>query len=124
MKEWAMELPLQRPPLSANQRMHWAPLAREKKKLRQMGRAVAAAARLPRGLSCVEVWIAVTPRDRRRRDPSNWMPTQKALLDGLVDYGLVPDDCPPFVRERMPELMEVDRERPRVVLVVREASRR
>ena len=66
----------------------------------------------------VEVWIEVVPRDRRRRDPSNWMPTQKAMIDGLVDYGLVPDDCPPFVTERMPLLLPPDSKNPRVVLVV------
>lgn len=30
--------------------------------------------------------------DGRRRDPHNYMPTLKALVDGLVDAGLVPDD--------------------------------
>lgn len=44
------------------------------------------------------------PRDRRRRDPSNLMPTQKAVVDGLVDAGVVPDDCPPFVTEWMPTI--------------------
>lgn len=32
------------------------------------------------------------------------MPMQKALLDGLVDYDLVPDDCPPYVEELMPKV--------------------
>lgn len=28
----------------------------------------------------------------RRRDPANWAPTAKAVVDGLVDAGLFPDD--------------------------------
>ena len=116
--QWAMQQPFRSPPLNANQRMHWAQRARVTKDVRQKARLVAAAARLPKGVDRVEVWIEVVPRDRRRRDPSNWMPTQKAMIDGLVDYGLVPDDCPPFVTERMPVLLPPDPKNPRVVLVV------
>lgn len=28
----------------------------------------------------------------KRRDPHNWAPTEKALVDGLVDAGVWPDD--------------------------------
>lgn len=28
----------------------------------------------------------------RRRDPANWYPSFKALLDGLVDQGVLQDD--------------------------------
>lgn len=118
--EWAMEQPWRRPPLSANQRLHWAKQARIVRDVREASAAVAAAAGLPRGLERVEVWLEVTPRDRRRRDPSNYMPTQKAMIDGLVDYGLVPDDCPPYVFERVPVLLPPDSRRPRVVLVVKQ----
>lgn len=45
--------------------------------------------------STVRVFFPV--RDRRRRDPSNWMPTVKAIIDGLVDSGLWPDDNPEWV---------------------------
>ena len=30
--------------------------------------------------------------DKRRRDPANWSPTAKAVMDGLVDAGLFIDD--------------------------------
>lgn len=30
--------------------------------------------------------------DARRRDPHNYMPTLKALVDGFVDAGVLPDD--------------------------------
>lgn len=39
----------------------------------------------------IEVSFPVT-RVTQRRDPSNWMPTVKAIVDGLVDAGFFPDD--------------------------------
>lgn len=30
--------------------------------------------------------------DNRRRDPGNWYPTAKAIVDGLVDAGILIDD--------------------------------
>lgn len=35
--------------------------------------------------------------DRRRRDPHNYYPTVKAVVDGLVDYGLLPDDSSQYL---------------------------
>jgi hypothetical protein len=39
-----------------------------------------------------EVGVSFAVVGRRRRDPSNWMPTVKAIVDGLVDAGLFDDD--------------------------------
>lgn len=101
-----IELPYSTPPLSANQRLHWAQAAKIKKQLRQDARVLARFARLPKNLQHVTVGLRYQPRDRRRRDPSNILPTQKPLLDGLVDYGLVPDDDQRFVTEVMPEITQ------------------
>lgn len=38
------------------------------------------------------VQLVIPVRGSRRRDPSNWMPTCKAVIDGLVDAGVWPDD--------------------------------
>lgn len=43
------------------------------------------------GPSNVRLVIGV-PYPGRRRDPHNWMPTVKAVIDGLVDAGIWPDD--------------------------------
>ncbi len=44
-------------------------------------------------LASVHVLIEWRWRDHgRRRDPLNWAPTAKALIDGLTDVGLWPDD--------------------------------
>ena len=42
--------------------------------------------------------------DKRRRDPHNYYPTVKAIVDGLVDAGLWPDDTPEWVTTAEPEL--------------------
>lgn len=103
--KYMIDLQIPKPPLNANQRLHWAEKAREVRDLRHRTNLLARAAQLPTGCERVMVRLVYQPRDKRRRDPSNLMPTQKAVLDGLVDYGLVPDDCPPYVVERMPRLL-------------------
>lgn len=45
------------------------------------------------------------PFDRgARRDPSNYLPAVKAIIDGLVDAGLWPDDTPEWVTVAEPSL--------------------
>jgi crossover junction endodeoxyribonuclease RusA len=86
--------------LTANQRLHWAQKARLTKDLRFLGKIVTAphldrldpddqaAAFHDRAHLTVHVgWP-----DKRRRDVANISPTIKALLDGIVDAGLLPDD--------------------------------
>ena len=54
------------------------------------------------GPSTVAICFGVP--DKRRRDPSNLMPTQKAIIDELVRLGLWPDDTPEYVTEHMPTI--------------------
>jgi crossover junction endodeoxyribonuclease RusA len=80
--------------INANDRLHF----RAKAKLTKAWREAAAA--------CV-TWDQLTPFDaierasitvairfptNRRRDVGNYYPTAKAILDGLVDAGVLPDD--------------------------------
>lgn len=79
--------------LSANDRRHWAAHARAVRAWRSAAGWEARAARLPM-LDRVHaiVDVRVSPRTRRR-DPSNWAPTAKACVDGIVAAGhLLPDD--------------------------------
>lgn len=102
--EYIMPLSFQRPPLNQNDRMHWAKKARIVKSMRHESMVRARAARLkpkPR----ITVQFCYQPRDNRRRDPGNLTASSKPLVDGLVDAGIVPDDCPPYVRELMPEIL-------------------
>ena len=89
-------LPLTRSKLiTANDKMHWAARARLTKQIRQwgylLGREGEGVARL--GLTHARVEVEFAYPDRRRRDRSNLAPTVKALMDGLIDAGLLPDDA-------------------------------
>jgi crossover junction endodeoxyribonuclease RusA len=84
-----INLPWTLPPLTANQRMHWRAKARVTKDVRQVASLLGRKA--PRTEMLV-VTLHYRPRDRRRRDRHNLWPTVKALVDGLVDAGIVPDD--------------------------------
>lgn len=98
-------LPYTKPPLTANQRLHWAQKARLTKQIRRDTYLLVRSAGLNTS-DRITVRLEYYPRDRRRRDPSNLMPTQKAAVDGIVDAGLVPDDCPPYVTEYMPTITQ------------------
>ncbi len=101
-----LELPWTKPPMSMNDRMHWAQKAKLTKRIRSTARTLARAGRLPTGLDHVTVALVYRPRDRRRRDTDNLMPILKALCDGLVDHGLVTDDTPHWMTKHMPRLGE------------------
>ncbi len=93
-------LPLTRSKLiTANDKMHWGVRARLTKQLRQwgylLGREGEGVARL--GLTHARVEVEFAYPDRRRRDRSNLSPTVKALMDGLIDAGLLPDDADRFL---------------------------
>lgn len=85
--------------LSANDKMHWAARSRLTKQLRQwgylLGREGQGVARLHLTRARVEFEFAYP--DRRRRDRHNLAPTVKALMDGLIDAGLLPDDSDRFL---------------------------
>jgi crossover junction endodeoxyribonuclease RusA len=75
--------------LNSNQRLHPHVKAKKTKALRTLAESEAQGLR---GLQPCRViaWLAFP--DRRRRDPNNWWPTVKALMDGLVDAGVWEDD--------------------------------
>lgn len=82
-------LPWLTPPLSANQRMHWAAKARTTREVRQT--ACLLARKAPRTDRLV-VTLHYRPRVKRRRDTVNLGPLVKVLVDGLIDAGIAPDD--------------------------------
>ena len=55
-------------------------------------------------MQACQVTLHYRPRDNRRRDADNLVPTLKALCDGLVDAGLVPDDTPNYMHKHKPEV--------------------
>lgn len=86
-------------PLSLNYRLHKMQEAAIIKRIRgemaTRGRALPAMGRC----DVVLTWVV---NDRRKRDEENVVPVLKALCDGLVDAGVVPDDTPAFMAKHMP----------------------
>lgn len=60
-------------------------------------------------MQACQVTLHYRPRDNRRRDADNLVPTLKALCDGLVDAGLVPDDTPNYMHKHMPVIHPAER---------------
>lgn len=85
--------------LTANDKPHWARKAALTKQLRRWGYLLAregqGVARLHLTRARVEFEFAYP--DRRRRDRHNLAPTVKAMMDGLIDAGLLPDDADRFL---------------------------
>jgi len=91
--------------LSMNDRDHWRARARKVKDWRAVASYAAQdRTRHPRLLGPSVVHVTLPVADSRRRDPHNYYPTIKAIVDGLVDAGLWPDDTPEWVRTVEPTL--------------------
>lgn len=95
-------LPYRLPPLSLNQRMHYREKARVTANVREAAFFLAKSHKLPRGVKHATIRLHYAPLRNGRRDGVNLTPTQKALVDGLVDYGLTEDDSTEFVTDLMP----------------------
>jgi len=78
--------------INSNDRDHWATRNRKTKKWRNTTHWLARAAKLPKNLDHVTITGHVNKTNTAAYDAHNLMPTLKAIVDGLVDYGLIPDD--------------------------------
>lgn len=87
-----LELPKLAEWLNLNTKRHWAKNAKLVKAWRHGSHIIARQHRLPKGFVRVQVDAYVWKSSRRQYDPHNLMPTLKPVIDGLVDYGLIPDD--------------------------------
>ena len=89
--------------LNINDRDHWAVKARKTRQLRHLGRhhaVVDLREALIDGFSPEDkthVVVTFIWPDYRRRDVHNWMPTVKAILDGVVDSGFIKDDSDKYL---------------------------
>lgn len=91
-----LDLPCDRAYLiTANGRHHWAIRAARTRYWRDLtqlrARSLINTGAWPR-LAAANIEITIDWPDHRRRDPANWAPTGKAIVDGLVDARLLPDD--------------------------------
>ena len=105
MQQTTFTIPLTftKPPLNMNQRLHWAQKAKLTKAIRHEAFVRCRAARIPRAQH-ITVQLHYQPRDNRRRDSDNLVPTLKALCDGIVDAGVVSDDTPDYMTKIMPTI--------------------
>ena len=108
MTQWDIKLPWKRPPLSLNDREHWAPRAKKVKEVRATTALLARQAGIPR-LETARVRLVWLVSDRRRRDRENIVATLKPAVDGLVDAGVVEDDAWWIVTESTCAIALVDR---------------
>lgn len=105
MTEWTFKLPMQKP-LSLNDRMHWRVRAEAVKQVRDDVHILCRAAKVPK-CEKISVHLMWFPGPLiRRRDPLNLVATLKAVEDGVVQAGVVPDDTPQYVKSVMPEIGE------------------
>jgi crossover junction endodeoxyribonuclease RusA len=122
-RSWTIRLPWTAPPASANDRDHWRVKAKKVADIRFEARyaVVTQAPDLGKILTPhIRVGLVYVPRDARRRDPDNLVvPLFKALVDGLVDVGIVPDDTPEYVTREFPVILPPDGD-PRLELVITE----
>lgn len=77
--------------LTENQRLHHYARNARVQSIRTVAHQTAVVTRAPR-LERARLDVEVAFPDRRRRDTHNLMPTAKAVVDGLVDARLLPDD--------------------------------
>jgi crossover junction endodeoxyribonuclease RusA len=94
-----LTFPQPAPRLSMNDRQHWAARSRNVRAWREMANLACFGAAELDGVGATPMFVRVTfpVRDNRRRDADNPAPTVKAIVDGLVDAGVWPDDTPEWV---------------------------
>lgn len=93
-RTWVVELPSGVPLLNANQRLHRTRRAKLTRGLRTASRLFAA--EVP-ALRRAHVVVEYRPPDYGRRDVHNLFPSAKAVVDGLVDACVLPDDSDDYL---------------------------
>lgn len=89
---WEITLPYKRPPLSLNDRMHWAKKAALTKLIRAQTAALVRAKHIP-ACDRIDVTLHWQPDTIRPRDSDNPVATLKPAIDGIRDAGVVVDDA-------------------------------
>lgn len=90
-RTWTLTIPAPAIWLNANQRTDLRRQTPDRRAWRDAGRVYATQRKLPK-LQRAHIVAELRFADARHRDVHNLYPTIKALIDGLIDYGLLPDD--------------------------------
>lgn len=90
-RTWLLTIPAPAIWLNANQRTDRRGQTPDRRAWRDAGNVYARQAKLPK-LTRAHIVAELRFADAYHRDVHNLYPTIKALVDGLIDYGLLPDD--------------------------------
>lgn len=93
---WRIPIGMPAPFMNSNERKHWTSRSENTAAWRYTAGWRVKAAKIPR-LEHAWIQVHVSFGDKRRRDPSNYARTAKAIVDGIVDAGVLPDDNPQYV---------------------------
>lgn len=87
-------LPIHNPKhlLNTNTRKHWTDRSTKTAIWRPTATQTAHQTNLPKNIPYAVIHAHIYKARAGRYDPSNLYPTVKAIVDGLMDYGLLPDD--------------------------------
>lgn len=80
------------PFLTSNDTDHWRALSPIKKSWIANAQEAYAASDIPKIAGRIQVDAYVIKVSGQNYDPGNWYPTFKAIIDGLVRVGMIPDD--------------------------------
>lgn len=95
-QSWTVIIPAPAPWLNANSRTDRRRQTPDRRAWRDAANVYARQAKLPK-LGRAHITAELRFTDKRRRDPHNYYPTVKAVVDGLVDYGLLDDDSSEYL---------------------------
>ena len=118
-RSWSLTVPRADDWLNANRRDHYMQHAAKVRAWRDAAHWIARAEKLPK-VRKAQIIATLHFGDRRRRDAHNYYPTLKAIVDGLVDHGLLPDDSHQYLIG--PDIRMGEPGTPRVQLYIREVT--
>lgn len=104
--------------LHAHNTGHWRDKASAVKSLRAYAYVIGKAAK-SKTFNRARIKYRFFVGDNRRRDSANLIQSQKPAIDGLVDAGVIRDDCWQALRIVGVDVV-IDRDKPRVELVIEE----
>lgn len=99
-RRWTVEVHVEEA-MNLNQTLHMRVKSKRIAQIREAARDAVTAAGVP-PLERFTAELHFIPKNRARRDPENWTPTSKAIVDGIVLAGVAPDDSPEYFTPRTP----------------------
>lgn len=112
--------------LHAHNKGHWRSKSNAVRELRfsaaTLVRAAMARESIQESWDAAEIEYRFYFKDNRRRDAANAVQAMKPAIDGVVDAGLISDDC--WQRLQIVGVVcGIDRENPRTALILNEVSK-